>query len=135
MRTFIDTNVLLYSDDHAAGPKQLRAKAILKDFLRSEQAVISTQVLQEYFNIATRKLRLTAEAARVRIEVYAQFDMVRIDPAMVLAAIDLHRLRQIQFWDALIVRSAVAGGCTRLLTEDLAHGETYEGVTVENPFR
>lgn len=62
-------------------------------------------------------------------------DVVIIKPDLVLAAIDLHRLRKLSFWDALVVRSAVAGGCGRLLTEDLLDGQVIDGVRVENPFR
>jgi predicted nucleic acid-binding protein len=40
----------------------------------------------------------------------------------------------LSFWDALIVRSARAGGCSVVFSEDLKHGQTYEGVLIENPF-
>jgi predicted nucleic acid-binding protein len=52
----------------------------------------------------------------------------------VLAAIDLHRLHQLSFWDALIVRSAIKSGCRRIYTEDLQHGRRYDGVEIVNPF-
>jgi predicted nucleic acid-binding protein len=137
VRTFIDTNVLVYADDAAPSSKakRRRAAAVLEELIGGGNAVLSTQVLQEYFSIATRKLGVTAKAARSRVELFAALDVVRIEPELVLAAIDLHQLRQISFWDALVVRAAVAGGCRRLLTEDLSDGESYDGVRVQNPFR
>lgn len=41
----------------------------------------------------------------------------------------------LQFYDALVVGAALEAGCTRLLTEDLQHGQEIEGLTIENPFR
>jgi predicted nucleic acid-binding protein len=135
VRTFIDTNLLVYADDAASKAKQKRAQARLSELIGSGSAVLSTQILQEYFAIATRKLGLPVEAARQRVETLAKLDVVRIEPELILAAIDLHHRRKISFWEALVLRAAVAGGCGRLLSEDLGDGVSYEGVRVENPFR
>lgn len=34
----------------------------------------------------------------------------------------------------MIVAAAEAAGCSRILSEDLSHGTSYFGITVENPF-
>lgn len=133
-RVFLDTNVLVYADDLDAGPKRDRARAVVREHVASGAAVLSTQVLQEFFAIATRKLGLAPEVARARVEAFAQLDVVLIRTELIVGAIDLHRLRSLSFWDALVVRSAVAAGCSRLLTEDLNHGQVIEGVRIENPF-
>ena len=39
-----------------------------------------------------------------------------------------------RFYDSLIVAAALEAGCTRLLSEDLQHGQQIEGLTIENPF-
>jgi predicted nucleic acid-binding protein len=52
-----------------------------------------------------------------------------------LAAIDLHRLLAINFWDALIVRSAKQAGCAVLYSEDMQGGRDIDGVRIVNPFR
>jgi hypothetical protein len=57
-----------------------------------------------------------------------------IQPDLILGAIDVHRLHGISFWDALLVRCASAASCRTLLTEDMNHGQTIEGVTIVNPF-
>jgi predicted nucleic acid-binding protein len=134
-RLFLDTNVLVYADDALAGPKQAIAQEVVERALEAGAAVFSTQVLGEYFVVATRKLGLDAAAARRRVEILSSFDVVQVDVPTILHAIDLHRLHAIAFWDALIVYSAAVAGCARLITEDLQHGRTYEGVKVENPFR
>ncbi|HUF17464.1 MAG TPA: PIN domain-containing protein [Thermoanaerobaculia bacterium] len=134
MRRFLDTNVLLYADDLDAGDKQHRARAILRDTLSSGEGVVSTQVLQEFFVISTRKLGVEAATARRKVELLGKMDLVRIDLGLILSAIDLHRLHSFSFWDALIVRSAVLAGCSILLSEDLQHGQMIDGVRIENPF-
>lgn len=131
---FIDTNVLIYADDLDAGDKNRKARSIVADALTRATAVLSTQVLQEYFVVATRKLGVDPAIARRKVELLARLDVVRIDVGLVLGAIDLLRLHSLSFWDALILKSASMAGCTRLLTEDLQHGQIVEGVRVENPF-
>jgi len=133
-RTFIDTNVLIHADDRSAGTKGARARALLREAMTSRAGVLSIQVLQEYFSVATRKLGVPPQVARRKIELLSSLDVVRPDVGDVLAAIDLTRLRSISFWDALIVRAAENAGCVVLLSEDLNDGETISGVRVRNPF-
>lgn len=134
MRRFLDTNVLLYADDLDAGPKRERAREILRDAIRSGEGVVSTQVLQEFFVVSTRKLGVDPAAARRKVELLSEMDLVRIDLGLILSAIDLHRLHSFSFWDALIVRAAAVGGCQTLLSEDLQDGRVVDGLRIENPF-
>jgi predicted nucleic acid-binding protein len=133
-RVFIDTNVIVYADDLDAGARRERAREVLQQVLIDGNGVVSTQVLQEFFVAATRKLGVAAEIARRKVELLARLDVVTIEPSLILDAIDLHRLHPISSWDALIVQSAVASGCRRLLTEDLQSGRNIGGVQIENPF-
>jgi predicted nucleic acid-binding protein len=133
-RVFLDTNLLVYADDADAGQKQRVARERIRSAIEDRTGVISTQVLQDYFSVATRKLGITAAAARRRVELLSVLDVVRIEVTTILAAIDLHRLHPISFWDALIVRAASLAGCARLLSEDLQAGSTIDGVRVEDPF-
>jgi predicted nucleic acid-binding protein len=133
-RVFLDTNVLVYADDLDAGEKRSVAQSILKQALVERSGVLSTQVLQEFFVVATRKLGVDAETTKRKVELLSSLDVVQVDVAEILAAIDLHRLHSISLWDALIVRCAATGGCTRLLSEDLQHGRTLAGVKIQNPF-
>ena len=101
--------------------------------IKRQARVVSTQVLQEYFNTATAKLRLDAGLARAKVELVASIDLVQVAP-LILAAIDLHRLHRLSFWDALILQAAAAAGCRELLSEDMQAGIRHGGVVVVNPF-
>jgi predicted nucleic acid-binding protein len=133
-RVFVDTNVFVYADDRAAKTKRVRARTVLAEVIRTRRAVVSTQVMQEYFAAAIKKLGLSPERARIRVERLNRLDVVVIRPELILGAIDLCRLHALSFWDALVVRSASAAGCGRLLSEDMQDGQTIDGVRIENPF-
>jgi len=133
-RSFFDTNVLIYADDKAAPAKQRRALDLVAEHRRAGTGVVSLQVLQEYFVTVTRKLIVEPRIARRKVELLAEFDVAAPELADILAAIDLHRLHGLSFWDALIVRSAKQAGCSVLLTEDFQHQREMEGVRIVNPF-
>ena len=133
-RVFFDTNILIYADDADAGAKCDRAQQIIAAALNNGNGVLSTQVLQEYFVVATRKLGLPAEIAQKKVEIQATMTVIAIDIEHVVEAIKLHRLYGFSFWDCLILHCAKVAGCPRLLSEDLQHGRSIEGVTIENPF-
>ncbi len=133
-RVFVDTNIFVYADDRSARTKRVRARSVLSELIRAKRVVVSTQVMQEYFAAAIKKLGLSPERARIRVERLNRLDVVLIRPELILGAIDLCRLHALSFWDALIVRSASAAGCGRLLSEDLQEGQTIDGVRIVNPF-
>lgn len=136
VRSFFDTNVLVYTDDKAApAAKQRRALELFAEHRRAGTGVVSLQVLQEYFVTVTRKLKVDAALARRKIELIAEFDVASPELSDVLAAIDLHRLHAISFWDALIVRSAKQAGCSVLFSEDMQPGREIDGVRIVNPFQ
>jgi predicted nucleic acid-binding protein len=134
-RTFLDTNVLVYVFDAADPPKQRRAKALLRT-LHAGSIVLSAQVLSEFFWVTTRKLAtpLDHDEARSAVERLARLTVVPLDKELVRAAVELSRTAAIAYWDALVVKAARAGACSRLFTEDLNHGQVIDGVWIENPF-
>lgn len=134
VRSFFDSNVLVYTDDASAPAKQRRALELLSEHRRSRTGVVSLQVLQEYFVSVTRKLHLDAALARRKVELLAEFDVASPDVHDILAAIDLHRLHRLSFWDALIVRSAKQSGCGFVFSEDMQAHREIEGVHIVNPF-
>ena len=135
-RSFFDTNVLLYLFDNSVPEKKARAQEVFSEEVEAGRAVLSTQVLQEFYVNATRKLAepLPAAVAEAQVQDFARLLLVRVDEAMILAAIQRSRSRSFSFWDALIVEAALRGGADRLLTEDLQHGQEMDGLRVENPF-
>lgn len=134
VRSFLDTNVLVYTDSHSTPAKQEIALTLIAECRATNRGVVSLQVLQEYFNVVTRKLGVDAAVAKNKVELFSELHLVI--PALddVLAAIDLHRLHKFSFWDALIVRSAVRGSCKRLYSEDMQPGRRIEGIEIVNPF-
>lgn len=134
MRSFIDTNILVYADAGDEPVKQARALALILRLRADRSGVLSTQVLQEFVNVALRKLRLSAELVRERLAFYSGFDMVPTTPELVTAALDLHVTHQFPFYDALIVRAAAASGCGRLWSENLQSGRRLHGLVIANPF-
>jgi predicted nucleic acid-binding protein len=133
-RSFFDTNVLIYADDRATPSKQRRAIELIAKCRRERTGTVSMQVLQEYFVTVTRKLHVDAAVARRKVELLAEFDVVSLDLADILAAIDLHRLHGFSFWDALILRAAKQSSCTVLFSEDFQSGKRIDGVQIVNPF-
>ena len=134
-RSFLDTNVLVYTDDKATPAKQRIALDLVAAHRRASTGVISLQVLQEYFVTITRKLHVDPQIARRKVELLAEFDVAAPDVADILAAIDLQRLHGFSFWDALVLRSAKQAGCTVLLSEDMQDTREIDGVRIVNPFR
>jgi predicted nucleic acid-binding protein len=133
-RTFLDTNVLVYSDDPRDPAKQQAALNLIKVHLRLRTGVVSLQILQEYFVSTTGKLKLNAELAKRRVAVFAKFHVASPTINDVLAAIDMHRLHGFSYWDALVLRMAKQAGCRILLSEDMQHGQEIDGLKIVNPF-
>jgi predicted nucleic acid-binding protein len=134
-RSFFDTNVIIYADDKASPAKQRRAIELVAEHRRARTGVVSLQVLQEYFVTVTRKLHLDPRIARRKVELLAEFDVTSPGVQDVFGAIDLHRLHELSFWDALIVRSAQQAGCSVLLSENMQNAQEIRGLRIVNPFR
>ena len=136
MKVFVDTNVLLYRFDAGAPKKQAIARADLRRLILDRSILVSTQVLQEFFVAATRKLTppLRADRAEAVVGLLSRLPCVQVTPRMVMDAIGLHRRHSLSFWDALIVRSALEGGADTLYSEDLQAGQQIEGLSIVNPF-
>jgi predicted nucleic acid-binding protein len=135
-RAFVDTNVLIYAHDVDAGRKHDVAKAVLRDLWAERAGVLSTQVLQEFYVNATRKLKkpLARQEARSVVETYAAWCVEGISPADVSAAFQIEDRARIGFWDALILAVAIRSGARRVLSEDLNAGQKIAGLTIHNPF-
>ena len=136
VRSFVDTNILVYAYDTSAGEKHATAVQLLADLWRQRSGVISTQVLQEFFVTVTRKIPrpLAIPLARAIIEDLSRWEVVAPGPEAVLQAIDLQRDYQLSYWDAMILTTAHLGGAAVLLTEDLNPGQEIAGVIITNPF-
>ncbi len=133
---FLDTNVFIYLFDDADERKRAVAERVVSDALARGHAVVSYQVVQETLNVMTRKLGAGTDDARRFLEAVLD-PLWQIGPSADLygAALDVRGRYGFSFYDALIVASALAAGCTRLLSEDLQHGQRVGDLTIVDPFR
>lgn len=134
MRSLLDTHILVVADAADEPVKQQRAIALIRQHRAAGTAVLSTQVLQEFMNVALRKLRLPAALIRERLAFYRRFDLVPATPDLLAGALDLHLLHSLSFYDALILQAAISSGCQCLVSEDGQHGAVIAGVRIVNPF-
>lgn len=134
-KVFIDSNVLLYAIDVRDKKKRTLARKRLVDLQRDGQGVLSTQVLQEFFVISTRKMGVDPLFAKRIIESLEHYEVVLVNAELIKSAIDLSILNQLSFWDGLIVSAAASANCSELWSEDLNDGQVIKGIRVRNPFK
>lgn len=137
MKTFVDTNVLVYAHDADAGDRHDKARDLLTRLWESRDGSLSTQVLQEFYAVVTRKLKppMPREKARAIVAAYGEWCDVATEPQLIVAASRLEEEHTLAFWDALIVQAAIRTGAERLVSEDLQHGRRFGSLTIDNPFR
>jgi predicted nucleic acid-binding protein len=135
VRSFFDSNVLVYTDDADATAKRERALDLWAAHRRAGHAVISVQVLQEYYRVATAKLGVDPSVAIEKLMLFRRADVVQPGSDDVIAAARLGIEHRLSFWDAMIVHMAMAADCAVLFSEDLQHGQRFAGLEIHNPFR
>lgn len=132
---FVDTNILLYA---ISGEPEDREKAERANALLDAGGVaLSAQVLQEFYVQSTRETRtdrITHEQAARLVESLLVFPIADITTGVVLAAMATRQRFRISYWDAAIIEAARTLGCEVVLSENLADGQDYAGVRVEDPF-
>ena len=135
-KQFLDTNVAVYAYDAAEPAKQAVAQRLLKHGILEENSVISVQVLGEFFNAVTRRIRhpMTVAEASSAIDSIKALPVVDLDAQLVERAIETLRRYRISYWDALIIAAAERSGCKTLVSEDLNPDQRYNGIVVVNPF-
>jgi predicted nucleic acid-binding protein len=134
---FFDTNILVYLFSVEEPEKQEVAEHLYVGACADGSATVSTQVMQEFYAVTTRKLTrpLRAATARLAAQEFAGQNLVRLEAAMLLKAMDRTTSDSVSLWDALIVEAALAGGCRTLYSEDFQHGRAFGPLRVVSPFR
>ena len=133
---FFDTNILVYAEDHDEPEKRAIALKLLAEHIAADDFVVSAQVLNEFY-VTVRRLKRPLDAARAlrALEQLTTFPVVPVTADLVVAAAVASETYQLSHWDALILETARAAGCTVVLSEDLNDEQDYGGVCVENPFK
>ena len=135
-KVFFDSNILIYAYDTRDSNKQNQAQALLLKGMESQTAVLSAQVLGEFFVVVTRKIpqpMTSSEAGEVIAELGAR-EVVALDFSLVQRAIATQQKYGTSYWDSLIISAAERAGCVRIFSEDLNNGQLYHGIEVQNPF-
>lgn len=133
-KVFIDTNILVYALDRFNEAKQKRCRDLLRGLNTVGRGVISTQVMQEFYVTATKKLGMDPLHAKDLLNAFERFEVVTVTPEIIKQAIDSSILNRLSFWDALIVAAAESANCDKIWTENLNEGQIIRGVRVVNPF-
>ena len=136
-KVFFDSNILIYVYDTRDQIKQSQAQELLLKATQSQTAVLSAQVLGEFFVVVTRKIpqpMSPSEAAEVIAELGA-LEVMPLDFSLVQRAIVTQQKYGTSYWDSLIISAAERAGCVRIYSEDLNNGQLYHGIEVQNPFQ
>ena len=134
-KVFVDTNILVYCMDDSNKKRKARCRTLVETLVGELYGVLSTQVLQEFYVAATKKLGADPLAVKDILHSFRRFERVVITPEIIKEAIDCSLINRLSFWDSLIVVAAESARCERIWTEDLNDGQVIRGVRIENPLK
>ncbi|HWU62379.1 MAG TPA: PIN domain-containing protein [Ensifer sp.] len=127
---FLDTNILVYAASH--DPRSEMARAIVQNHF-----IISVQCLNEFANVARRKLLMSWEEIGEISALYRDIadEVVALDTDLHVTALGLASRYGYSLYDASILAAAIKAGCKVLYSEDMQSGQILdEGIEITNPF-
>jgi len=134
-KIFVDTNILVYCMDDSDKKRKARCRTLVEALVGDLYGVLSTQVLQEFYVAATKKLAADPLAVKDILHSFRRFETVVITPEIIKDAIDCSLINRLSFWDSLIVVAAESARCEKIWTEDLNDRQIIRGVRIENPLK
>ncbi|GAK61619.1 PilT domain-containing protein [Candidatus Vecturithrix granuli] len=136
VKYFLDTNVLVYAFDQNEPEKRDAAKQYLQRLFTDEEYVLSVQVLNEFCNVAQKKLDppMPQEKLQAFIRLIPDERLVPLTKEITEHAIAIQHANRLSFWDSVIVATAMEGDCQYILTKNLSHSQKIGDVTIMNPF-
>ncbi|HKO08125.1 MAG TPA: PIN domain-containing protein [Alphaproteobacteria bacterium] len=133
-RFTLDTNILIYSIDSAAGERHALAAEIV-DRAAECECWLTLQALSEFYAAVTRKgLVPPADAAAQASDWLEIFPSAAASATALRTALGDATAGRASFWDALLLATAAEAGCTTILSEDMAGGTRIGGIAILNPF-
>jgi predicted nucleic acid-binding protein len=135
-KALLDTNVLVYAYDLSESEKQQKSVQVIDRLVILGSAVISSQVLSEFFTIVTRKIPepLSLEDAEKRVVHFCQiWPVLQVNEMIIFEAIRGVKTHKFSYWDALIWATARLNQIGTILSEDFSHDSFVEGVRFINP--
>ncbi|GHV83170.1 twitching motility protein PilT [Spirochaetia bacterium] len=131
---FIDSNIWIYSVDESEKTKKDAARKTLNHLNMDSTVVLSTQVVQEFYNGVIKKLKLDAIVAESLVYEMKKHEIVQVDFDLIIRGIDISINSKTAFWDGLIIAAAESAKCKAIVTEDLNDGQIICGMKIINPF-
>ena len=134
-KVFVDTNILIYSYSEDEIEKQIVANKVLEDY--SETIIISNQVINELVNVLFKKFKLSSnDIENTILELDTFIQIVDFNITTQIKAVRIKEKYKLQYYDALIIATALENGCTILISEDMQHHQVIDNVlTIVNPFK
>ena len=134
-KSFLDTNILIYQMDSRDVVKQKKCRELVKALVLRHEAVISTQILQEFYVACTTKLKIKPILVKGMMHGFENMEVVTVGPELINEAVDTSIQYHISFWDSLVIVSAESAKCQNLVTEDLNEGQVIRNVRIQNPMK
>lgn len=134
---FVDTSVLILSEDGADPEARAKALAWLMLLWQQRAGRVSTQVLNDFYRLVTTRIQPSMPNGDARAEVrrYQRWNPWAIDHATVESAWSIESRFGLAYADALIVAAAKAQGCELLLSLELPHEQQLDSVRILNPLQ
>ncbi len=132
-KCFVDSNILIYAHTNLDLKKQGTSQALLK----SENLVISVQVLNELVSVFRKKFNKDWKSiGKIIAETTEYFTISPITEETVNRAIKLSIKYEYSYYDSLIIASALESNCKTLYSEDLHHTQIIDkSLTIINPLK
>jgi predicted nucleic acid-binding protein len=129
----LDSNILVYAVDRSARERhesavEMLARASRRDF------VLIPQALAEFFSAATRKRLAPRDLATAQLQDWLDAFPVAAGPTARSVLTAAKATPHFQFFDALLLATAGAAGCSALISEDMHPGAVLGGVRVVAAF-
>jgi predicted nucleic acid-binding protein len=133
-RFTLDSNILVYSVDSAAGARHELAARIALRAVRLD-CWLTLQALGEFYSVVTRKSMMPRREAAAQVNDWVlSFPVIAASVSAVQSALLLAADGRASYWDALLVATAAEAGCSVVLTEGMADGTRLAGAEIHNPF-
>ena len=134
-KIFLDTNIIAYMFDSKEEARREKARKFFIELVVANNCHISTQVLQELFNVLTKKLKYTKEDSQKIVLSLTNLSVHQVTVADISNAMKTSVSTQLTIYDSLILAAAKAENCSVVYSEDLNDGQEVDGVRIENPFK
>jgi predicted nucleic acid-binding protein len=136
-RYFLDTNIFVYSFDSNDAKKSTIARDLIQNALKEQVGCVSSQVIQEFLNVSTKKFSPPLEAK----DSLKYLNTVLAPLCEIFTSLDLYRKTietaerwKYSFYDSMIITAAIQLNCSILYSEDLQHSQKIQSITIINPF-